>query len=60
MTLAEKLTRIASDMLRRRAGLVRKEITIADEFSYAYLEGGQGDPLLLLHGLVQTKIILRR
>ena len=55
MPLAEKLTHFTIDLLRRRSGLKRKEITIAGGFRYAYLEGGQGEPLLLLHGFGANK-----
>ena len=55
MPLAEKLTYFTSDLLRRRSGLKLKEIRIADELRYVYLEGGQGEPLLLLHGFGANK-----
>ena len=55
MPLAEKFTHFTVDLLRRRSGLKRKEITIAGELRYAYLEGGQGEPLLLLHGFWANK-----
>jgi len=34
---------------RAQAGLQRKEIRVADGLTYVYLEGGAGEPLLLLH-----------
>jgi pimeloyl-ACP methyl ester carboxylesterase len=37
-------------LMRRRAGLVRKELTLSDGLRFAYLDGGSGEPLLLLHG----------
>ncbi|MFY9327140.1 MAG: alpha/beta hydrolase [Georgfuchsia sp.] len=40
---------------RHYAGLERKEITLADGLRYVYLEGGQGEPLLLLHGFGADK-----
>jgi pimeloyl-ACP methyl ester carboxylesterase len=35
---------------RAQAGLDRKEIELADALRYVYLEGGKGEPLMLLHG----------
>ena len=40
---------------RRRAGLERKQIDLPDDLRYVYLEGGQGEPLLLLHGFGANK-----
>lgn len=40
---------------RRHAGLQRKEIVLPDGLRYAYLEGGQGEPLMLLHGFGARK-----
>lgn len=40
---------------RSYAGLQRKEVTLPDGLRYAYLEGGQGEPLLLLHGFGANK-----
>ena len=42
-------------MERSRAGLVRKEITLADGTHIAYLEGGSGAPLVLVHGFGADK-----
>lgn len=39
---------------RNAAGLARREITLGDH-TIAYLEGGQGEPLLLLHGFGAEK-----
>lgn len=46
----EKATKLAIDMERKRSGLTLKEITLPGELHYVYLEGGQGEPLVLLHG----------
>jgi predicted RNA-binding Zn-ribbon protein involved in translation (DUF1610 family) len=51
MPFAEKLTYFTCDLLRRRSGLKLKETRIADGLRYVYLEGGQGERLLLLHGV---------
>ncbi|MCK9283638.1 MAG: alpha/beta hydrolase [Rhodocyclaceae bacterium] len=51
----ETFTRLAVAAERSRAGLVRKEIVLPDGLRYAYLEGGQGEPLLLLHGFGANK-----
>lgn len=40
---------------RERAGLERKEIALPDGLRYVYLEGGQGEPLMLLHGFGGNK-----
>ena len=40
---------------RRQSGLQRKEITLPSGLHFAYLEGGQGEPLLLLHGFGGNK-----
>jgi len=39
---------------RKAAGLTRKELTLGDH-QIAYLEGGQGEPILLLHGFGAEK-----
>ena len=40
---------------RQRSGLVRKEIELPGGMHWVYLEGGQGEPLLLLHGFGADK-----
>ncbi len=40
---------------RWRAGLVRKEVSLPDGTRYIYLEGGHGEPLMLLHGFGANK-----
>ncbi|RZI44746.1 alpha/beta hydrolase [Herbaspirillum sp. HC18] len=40
---------------RQRADLVRKEIDLPGGVRYVYLEGGQGEPLMLLHGFGGNK-----
>jgi pimeloyl-ACP methyl ester carboxylesterase len=47
--------RIVVDVERQRSGLVRKQIDLPDGIRYVYLEGGQGEPLLLLHGFGADK-----
>jgi pimeloyl-ACP methyl ester carboxylesterase len=42
-------------MERSRAGLVRKETTLADGTRIVYLEGGSGAPLVLVHGFGADK-----
>jgi pimeloyl-ACP methyl ester carboxylesterase len=42
-------------MERSRAGLARKEITLADGTHIVYLEGGSGAPLVLVHGFGADK-----
>lgn len=40
---------------RERSTLVRKQITLPNGLQYVYLEGGQGQTLLLLHGFGANK-----
>jgi len=42
-------------MERSRAGLQRKEIALADGTRVVYLEGGSGEPLVLVHGFGADK-----
>jgi pimeloyl-ACP methyl ester carboxylesterase len=42
-------------MERSRAGLQRKEVTLADGTHIVYLEGGSGEPLVLVHGFGADK-----
>lgn len=51
----EMATRLAIDAGRYRAGRVRKEIDLPDGLHYVYLDGGQGEPLMLLHGFGANK-----
>ena len=51
----EKATQLAIDSERQRAGLIRKEFVLPDGMRYVYLEGGQGEPLMLLHGFGADK-----
>jgi len=51
----ETAMRLAIDHERSRSGLVRKEIDLAGGLHYAYLEGGSGPPLMLLHGFGANK-----
>lgn len=45
----EKATSFALNMDRHRSGLLRKEINLPGGLHYVYLEGGKGEPLMLLH-----------
>lgn len=42
-------------LLRFRAGLTRKSIDLPGGLQYSWLEGGTGEPLLLLHGFGGSK-----
>ena len=55
MSVAEKITHFVLDLQRRRSALRRKEIETPDGLRYVYLDGGQGEPLLLLHGFGANK-----
>ncbi|HEY8023285.1 MAG TPA: alpha/beta hydrolase [Burkholderiaceae bacterium] len=48
-------TNMALAAERNHSGLERKEITTPDGLHYAYLEGGQGAPLILIHGFGANK-----
>lgn len=50
-----KVLRRLQEEARRSAGLVRREQLLADGSHYVYLEGGSGEPLLLLHGFGANK-----
>ncbi|MFV1985072.1 MAG: hypothetical protein ACC657_16105, partial [Thiohalomonadales bacterium] len=45
-----QVTQFALNVERKRSGLVRKKIKLPNGLHYTYLEGGQGEPLILLHG----------
>lgn len=51
----EKATQLAVDIERYRSDLVRKEIELPNGLHYVYLEGGRGEPLMLLHGFGANK-----
>ncbi|HEY9161784.1 MAG TPA: alpha/beta hydrolase [Desulfomonilia bacterium] len=51
----EKATAMAIGLERKLAGLSFKEIDLPGGLHYAYLEGGQGEPLMLLHGFGADK-----
>ncbi|MBV8657989.1 MAG: alpha/beta hydrolase [Burkholderiales bacterium] len=48
-------TRFFIDAERWHAGLTRKEVVIGGGIHMVYLEGGQGEPLVLLHGFSDDK-----
>ncbi|HEY2773035.1 MAG TPA: alpha/beta fold hydrolase [Candidatus Binatia bacterium] len=51
----ETALRTALSLERHRSGLVRKEIDLPGGLHYVYLEGGSGEPLMLLHGFGADK-----
>jgi pimeloyl-ACP methyl ester carboxylesterase len=51
----EKALRVLTNVQRARAGLERKEIQLPNGLHYVYLEGGKGEPLMLLHGFGADK-----
>lgn len=48
-------TNLALDAERGRSGLARRYIELPNGLRYAYLEGGQGEVLMLLHGFGGNK-----
>lgn len=48
-------TRFTVGAERYRSGLSRKEFDLPNGLHYVYLEGGQGEPLMLLHGFGADK-----
>ena len=50
-----KMLRLVVDFERQRSGLARKQIDLSDGLRYVYLEGGRGEPLMLLHGFGADK-----
>ena len=46
----ESVVRAVFGLERQRSGLVHKEIALPDGLRFVYLEGGGGEPLMLLHG----------
>jgi pimeloyl-ACP methyl ester carboxylesterase len=55
MDMSIWLTQLVFAAQRWRSGLVRKEVTIPGGLRYVYLEGGEGEPLLMLHGFGANK-----
>ena len=53
--MSPKATNYFVNSERNAAKLVRKEVTLPDGNHYVYLEGGHGDPLILLHGFGADK-----
>jgi pimeloyl-ACP methyl ester carboxylesterase len=51
----ETTTNLAIGVERWRSGLTRKEINLPGNIHYVYLEGGRGEPLMLLHGFGADK-----
>jgi pimeloyl-ACP methyl ester carboxylesterase len=51
----EAVVRSTRENMREAAHLTRKEITLTNGLHYVYLEGGTGEPLLLLHGFGSNK-----
>jgi pimeloyl-ACP methyl ester carboxylesterase len=51
----QKAAKLALDLERSRSGLTRKEINLQGGLHYTYLEGGQGEVLMLLHGFGADK-----
>lgn len=48
-------TEFAIDLERRASGLEHRQLSLPDGTRYHYLIGGQGEPLLLLHGFGANK-----
>jgi pimeloyl-ACP methyl ester carboxylesterase len=54
-TIGPPMTQAARDVERWRSDLVRKEIALPDGTHVVYLEGGSGEPLVLVHGFGADK-----
>ena len=54
-SLGDSMTHAAFDAERWHAGLDRREITLPDGTRIAYLDGGSGEPLVLVHGFGADK-----
>jgi pimeloyl-ACP methyl ester carboxylesterase len=50
-----RATSMALKMERRYSGLARKEVSSPDGVQWVYLDGGQGDALILVHGFGADK-----
>lgn len=46
---------MALNAMRKKAGLIQKEMEIEDGITYAYLDGGEGEALILIHGFGGNK-----
>jgi len=53
--IAPRVTDAAISFERGRADLVRKDVSLPDGLHMAYLEGGRGEPLVLVHGFGGNK-----
>jgi pimeloyl-ACP methyl ester carboxylesterase len=51
----QRVASLLINLQRRQAGLERKEIQLPGGLHYVYLEGGKGEPLMLLHGFGMSK-----
>jgi pimeloyl-ACP methyl ester carboxylesterase len=51
----KQVAELAIDIDRQRADLERKEVELPGGLRYVYLEGGKGEPLMLLHGFGGNK-----
>jgi pimeloyl-ACP methyl ester carboxylesterase len=52
---SQKIATYAINAERERSDLLRKEIDLPNGLHYVYLEGGRGEPLLLVHGFGGNK-----
>lgn len=55
LVFPDKVFTMALNAMRKKAGLVKKEVSLEDGTKYTFLDGGHGEPLILIHGFGGNK-----